>query len=432
MAKGSVRKKGKKWYYRFYIEDESGNLVQREFVGTESKSETEALLRKAMEDYEEKKFVAKSENATVGMLLDMWVEEELKPGSLSNGTVMAYQGTVNRIKQHPIGSRKLKTVTADNLQAYMDFLSFGGTNPDGTTAKALSKGYLRLFSAVLQGAFRFAVFPKRLITFNPMQYVVWRGKKEDYDLFSDEDGNTDSTPTLSHEQYLKLEEFLKKKDNPALLPIQIAYYTGLRIGEVCGLTWQDVNLDKQYLTVRRSMRYNGARHKTEIGATKRKKVRTVDFCNTLAAILKAAKTEQHKNRLQYGGLYHLNYYTEVKEKDRTYYEVYSLPRTDEIPEGYKEISFVCLRPDGAYESPSTVGIMCRTASRKVEGLEGFHFHQLRHTFTSNLLSNGAAPKDVQELLGHADVSTTMNIYAHATREAKRTSARLLDKVVGGE
>mgnify|MGYP001515148091 FL=1 len=393
MAKGSVRKKGKKWYYRFYIEDESGNLVQREFVGTESKSETEALLRKAMEDYEEKKFVAKSENATVGMLLDMWVEEELKPGSLSNGTVMAYQGTVNRIKQHPIGSRKLKTVTADHLQAYMDFLSFGGTNPDGTTAKALSKGNLRLFSAVLQGAFRFAVFPKRLITFNPMQYVVWRGKKEDYDLFSDEDGNTDSTPTLSPEQYLKLEEFLKKKDNPALLPIQIAYYTGLRIGEVCGLTWQDVNLDKQYLTVRRSMRYNGARHKTEIGATKRKKVRTVDFCNTLAAILKAAKTEQHKNRLQYGGLYHLNYYTEVKEKDRTYYEVYSLPRTDEIPEGYKEISFVCLRPDGAYESPSTVGIMCRTASRKVEGLEGFHFHQLRHTFTSNLLSNGAAPKD---------------------------------------
>ena len=48
MAKGSVRKKGKKWYYRFYVENESGKLVQREFVGTESKSETEAMLRKAM------------------------------------------------------------------------------------------------------------------------------------------------------------------------------------------------------------------------------------------------------------------------------------------------------------------------------------------------------------------------------------------------
>lgn len=250
MAKGSVRKKGKKWYARFYIEDESGRKVQKEFVGTESKSETEALLRKAIADYEEKKFVAKSENITVGMLLDLWVEEELKPGNLSNGTVMSYQGTVNRIKQHPIGNRKLKTVTADHLQAYIDFLSFGGTNPDGTTAKALSKGYLRLFSAVLQGAFRFAVFPKRLITFNPMQYVVWRGKKEECELFSDEDGETASTPTLSYEQYQRLEDFLKKKNNPALLPIQIAYYTGLRIGD---------DDDKIRLNQRKPSKYKGLR-----------------------------------------------------------------------------------------------------------------------------------------------------------------------------
>ena len=116
----------------------------------------------------------------------------------------------------------------------------------------------------------------------------------------------------------------------------------------------------------------------------------------------------------------------------TYYEVYSLQRTEEVPEDYKEISFVCLRADGAYEAPSTVGIMCRAAKKKVKGLEDFHFHTLRHTYTSNLLSGGAKPKDVQELLGHSDVSTTMNIYAHSTREAKRTSARLLDKVVGGE
>ena len=85
MAKGSVRKKGKKWYYRFYIEDESGNRVQKEFPGTESKSETEAMLRKAMEDYDSKKFVAKADNMTVGELLDVWVEESLKPSNLSNG-----------------------------------------------------------------------------------------------------------------------------------------------------------------------------------------------------------------------------------------------------------------------------------------------------------------------------------------------------------
>ena len=40
--------------------------------------------------------------------------------------------------------------------------------------------------------------------------------------------------------------------------------------------------------------------------------------------------------------------------------------------------------------------------------------------------------DVQELLGHSDVSTTMNVYAHSTRDAKRKSVRLLDKVVGND
>ena len=430
MAKGSVRKKGKKWYYRFYIVDENGELKQPEFPGTESKAETEAMLRKAMEDYEAKKFVARPDNLTVGGLLDLWVEESLKPGKLSNGTVMAYIGAVDRIKKHPIGDRKLKSVTADHLQAYVDHLCFGGTNPDGTTAKALSKGYLRQFSAVLQQAFKFAVFPKKLLSFNPMEYVVWRTQEESYDLFEDE--QEDQGCTLSWEQYQKLSDFLEKKQNPALLPVQIAYYTGLRIGEACALCWQDIDLDKQCLTVRRSIRYNGKRHKTEIGATKRKKIRTVDFCDTLAQILRKAKNEQNKNRLKYGQLYTLNYYKEVKEKNRTYYEVYTLQRTEEAPPEYKEISLVCLRPDGGYESPSAVSSILRAARKKMPELGDLHFHLFRHTFTSNLLSHGAAPKDVQELLGHSDVRTTMNIYAHSTKEAKRTSARLLDKVAGAE
>ena len=432
MAKGSVRKKGNKWYYRFYVENESGKQVQKECVGTESKSETEAMLRKAMEDYEAKKFVARSENVTVGDLLDMWVEEELKPGSLSNGTVMMYQSTISRIKQYPIGERKLKSVTPEHLQSFFDLLAFGGTKADGTESKPLATGSIRPYSAVMQAAFRFAVFPKRLMTFNPMQYVKIRKKQETQALFAD--GNEDgiSVPTISYEQYGLLTDWLKKKDNPALLPVQIAYFTGLRIGEVCALTWQDIDLKEQTITVRRSMRYNDTRHKTEVGTTKRSKVRTVDFCDTLAAILRAARLEQNKNRLKYGPLYSLNYFKQVQEKGRSYYELYSLAQSDDVPEDYTEISFVCLRPDGCYESASTVGLACRTAARKVPGLEGFHFHQLRHTFTSNLLSNGAAPKDVQELLGHSDVSTTMNVYAHATREAKRSSARLMDKVVGGK
>ena len=430
MAKGSVRKKGKKWYYRFYVEDASGNMVQKECAGTESKSEAEKLLRQAMEDYESKKFIAKADNITLGQLLDTWAEEELKTGTLSNGTVGTYLQTINRIKQHPVSRRKLKTVTSGHLQQFMDIMSFGGTIED-FVSKGYSKDYVKSFSAVLQQSFRFAVFPKQYITFNPMQYVVMRHKKDDMDLFSEEtDTDNGKVKPLSFEQYQKLTAQLGKRSKDAILPVQIAYFTGLRLGEVAGLTWQDINLEEQYLTVRRSVRYNGATHKHEIGPTKRKKVRIVDFGNALADILKKARKQQLKNRMQYGGLYHRNFYREVTEKNRVHYEYYNLSMTEDAPEDYTEISFVCLREDGCLELPATVETACRTAARKVPELEGFHFHTLRHTYTTNLLSNGAQPKDVQELLGHSDVSTTMNVYAHATREAKRDSAKLLDKVVG--
>lgn len=123
-----------------------------------------------------------------------------------------------------------------------------------------------------------------------MQYVVMRRKaEEDVDLFSDNDEDAEVINPITPEQYQTLMEYLEERNKPAVLPVQIAYYTGLRLGEVCGLSWSDINFEEQYLTVRRSVRYNGARHKTEIGPTKRKKVRIVDFCDTLADILKKAK-----------------------------------------------------------------------------------------------------------------------------------------------
>ena len=158
----------------------------------------------------------------------------------------------------------------------------------------------------------------------------------------------------------------------------------------------------------------------------------MDFGDTLAEILRKAKKEQHKQRFQYGKLYQRNYYKEVREKNRVYYELYSLDGTQEVPEDYTEISLVCVRQDGMYLGREALDWMCRSIRKHLKGFENFHFHSLRHTYTSNLLANGAPPKDVQELLGHSAVSTTMNIYAHATREAKKNSARLLDKVVGND
>ena len=146
-------------------------------------------------------------------------------------------------------------------------------------------------------------------------------------------------------------------------------------------------------------------------------------------ILKTDRKGQLKSRMEYGGIYHCNYYKEVQDKNRVYYEYYHLNGTQEIPADDKEISFVYLRPDGCLELPSTLSIVCKFVSKK---LEGFQFHQLRHTYTRDLLAAGAASKDVKELLGHSDVRITMNVYAHATRKAKQNSARILDKVAGND
>ena len=84
-----------------------------------------------------------------------------------------------------------------------------------------------------------------------MQYQT-----EEVDLFSDDDMDGDIQP-IPREDYERLIEFLQNYNPPAILPIQIAYYAGLRIGEACGLAWQDVNLEEQCLTIRRSIRYDG-------------------------------------------------------------------------------------------------------------------------------------------------------------------------------
>ena len=164
----------------------------------------------------------------------------------------------------------------------------------------------------------------------------------------------------------------------------------------------------------------------EIGPTKRNKVRTVEFGDTLTEILKAVLERKESSRKTYGEYYKQNYCMCIKEKNRTHYDLYAAEQGDVLPEGHIPFDLVCTREDGRFIRPEFVERNCRRLSKSIEGLEGFHFHSLRHTYTSNLLARGAAPKDVQELLGHSDVNLTLNVYAHSDRESKRNSVRLLD------
>ena len=87
--------------------------------------------------------------------------------------------------------------------------------------------------------------------------------------------------------------------------------------------------------------------------------------------------------------------------------------TEDAPKDYTEISFVCLREDGCPELPATVETACRTAAGKKLELEGFHFHILRHSHASLLISKlKAQPNLVADRLGHEKIQTTLSAYSH--------------------
>ncbi len=372
---------------------------------------------------------ATKQELNLGQFLDIWVEDDLKVGSMSNGTVELYQNIVKMIKRHSICNTPLTEVTSEQLQEFMDLISFGGMASDYKSQSGYAGEYAKKPMAVLNHAFRFAVFPKRFISYNPMQYVVLHKRTSYTQIFGNEDLADEKITPLTTEMYKNLIDYLEIHHPDAVLPVKISYYTGLRLGEVTGLAWRDVNLDEQYLTVRRSVSYDTLRHKTQIGTTKRAKIRTVDFGNDLAVILEAAKKNQTFDKTYMAKRYCHCYYKEVIERNRTYYEYYSLNRETAVPVDYHMIDFVCRKKDGTLMCPSTLKSVCRYVSKNLAGFENFHFHVLRHTYTTNLLANGARPKDVQELLGHSAIGTTMNIYAHATRESKKATARLLDNMV---
>ncbi len=357
---------------------------------------------------------------TLGGLLDIWVEEDLKVGSMSNGTVTLYQNIIKVIKRYPLCDLPLSDITSENLQIFMDQLALRGK--EGSYAK-------KPFS-VLNHAFRFAVFPKKYISYNPMQYVMLRKHKSTPEIFGTVTGLYEKIKPLSDSMYSDLIAYLEKHHPDAVLPVQISYYSGLRIGEVAGLTWDDIDLDEQFFIIRRSVSCDSLRHKVLIGTTKNAKPRVVYFGDTLKEILVEAAKTVACNKMKYGEHYCDCYYKKVTEKNRTYYEYDHFCVSSPVPDDHHKIDFVCRRENGILTRPSTLKTTCWYVSKNLPGFENFHFHVLRHTFTTNLLLNGAKPKDVQEMLGHSSVSTTMNIYAHATKESKIASARLLDRNSG--
>jgi integrase len=159
----------------------------------------------------------------------------------------------------------------------------------------------------------------------------------------------------------------------------LAVTAGLRIGELLGLKWEDIDLGAGSLHVRRTR--SQAKTGPTFTAPKNGKGRSIRLTRRAVEVLKAHKVAQNAERLKAGSLWQDNSLVFCTHAGK--------------PLDFRNVATASFKP-----------------LLKKAGLPNIRFHDLRHTCATLLLSRGHHPKLVQELLGHATVAMTLDRYSH--------------------
>lgn len=194
-------------------------------------------------------------------------------------------------------------------------------------------------------------------------------------------------------EQVKLIQYLYKDMDIYKMGILLCLSTGLRLGEICSLQWQDVDFEMRLLYVNRTVQRIASNHRTQ-------KTNLVET---------EPKTACSKREIPISDqLYDLlNQFQAINSKR------------------YKYI----LNQDKPLE-PRTYQYKFKSYLAEA-GIEEKNFHTLRHTFATNCISSGADVKSVSEMLGHSDVKITLNRYVHPTLDTKREYLNSLDMVYDG-
>ncbi|WP_282801177.1 tyrosine-type recombinase/integrase [Secundilactobacillus kimchicus] len=380
MASGSVRKRGNKWYYAYDVGTVNGHRKRIERVGGNTRREAQEALRRALIEYENAGTTIKLTNMNIEEYFRYWydnyVMKQLKPNTQSN-----YLNIINKYVVPELGIYRVKTVGPAVLQNFMNKL--GETD--------LAKHTVEIIMTVVKKAFRMAVFPYQLIKENPANYIEMPKYRDDPQV------TREKLKIISLDQYKEILKLVPRTDR-FYIPLQIAFNTGLRRGEVCGLEWDAVSFDDHTITVKQAMMSHGSDGKSyEIITPKTKSsYRTIMVGQTLIDILRWHKKDQMEQRLRYG-------------------------------EFYTQTNFVCTAENGQPVTPNNIKNDVERIQKHVDF--PFNFHSLRHTHATMLLENGANIKEIQARLGHSRIATTMDTYSHVTRKMKKETVDIFEKMM---
>lgn len=356
------KRKDGRWEARLLIDHEkNGKAKYRYFYGKSYKEARDKrnYYQKTIPDVP---MTTIQMDITFSQLLHDWLHF-IYP-NVKESTYAKYVFNVERHIEPELGSTKLYVMTTKMLDDFScQKMENGKLTGSGGLSPKTTNSLLSIIKLALKyGMERDYPVPQRIVIHNARQ-------------------STPEIHVLTLEEQKRLEYFLMENLNNLRLGILISLYTGLRIGEICGLQWSDVHFDSGTLTIRRTvMRIQNkepdSKTKTKLIVDKPKtdcSNRTIPLPGFLLEILKTRKKDSN---------------------------IYIISGTDTVQE------------------PRCFYISYKRLMKRI-GLENYNYHALRHTFATRCIEQNFDVKSLSEILGHSDVSITLRRYVHPSMDLKR-------------
>ncbi|PZS15537.1 MAG: hypothetical protein DLM57_12530 [Pseudonocardiales bacterium] len=357
--------------------------------------EARAALNKTRADLQRGSFVRPAKTTLRDFVEGTWlpeVQSQLRPS-----THKSYSRYLRLHVLPVLGDRPLQAITGGMLtKLYVDLRASGmkdeGKIPAGE-CRGLSVRTVR-YVHTITGAALGAAVEHGVIQTNPARLA----KPPKASASAD---GSDRFETWTGEQ---LGRFLAAERGDRYVSVwHLLAMTGMRRGEALGLSWRHVDLDKGTATIRRTLVDVEDRNddapvwsdpKTKSGNRK------IELDAGTVAVLRALRAEQARERLMIGA-------------------------------GYTDHDLVLCWPDGRPYHPERVSRVFGDRSRK-HGVPKIRLHDLRHTWATIALEAGVHPKIVQQQLGHANISITLDTYSHVSPAMQSDAAERVAALINGE
>ena len=364
-----------------------GNKKRAEAMLNDWRKSEEIALKKRKANGSLKKLDPNQEILFTKFMLD-WLE--MMKNSVEVTTYASYAQAI-KSKINPYFDARFPTLTLSQItpKHIQDYYTWEMTENDVSANTVIHR------HANIRKALQYA-FKTGLIDINPADRIE-RPKKVKY------------VGSTYNDQELE-QLFAVTKGDLIELPVMLAAFYGLLRSEVLGLKWDAIDFEKKTITIKHTVTQTTLDGKSVIIEKDRTKTkssyRTLPLVKPFEDALLRKKAEQAENRRLCGKCY-----------DKSH------------------LDYINVNEMGKLISP---GFLTQHFPLVLErnGMKKIRFHDLRHSCASLLYSNGVALKDIQEWLGHSDISTTSNIYTHLDYSSKVASANailsLLDSTQAGQ